>query len=126
LTPSFGKDWNQQLEGTTFPLALDLLRLLSISPYHDLFSLLRIDVSHAKDKSYGTREVVLLIEEPYDRKVKRRVFLRLTPRNYAQELGNYLELRKNLIHQPVKISPSGKPLPQVVDLRIPQLAFIEN
>ena len=70
----------------------------------------RLDVSKAFEPSLGRREVVLILEEQGFTKA-----LRLTPKNFAQELGNYLELR-----------PKLPAIAQVIDLRIPQLAFIEE
>jgi hypothetical protein len=70
----------------------------------------RLDVSKAFLPSLGRREVVLILEEQGFTKS-----LRLTPKNVAQELGNYLELRSKL--------PA---VPQIIDLRIPQLAFIQE
>ncbi len=115
-----GLTWNQRLDVVHLPLALQLLGLLSTAPYADLFSVLRIDVSHATLGSFGTREIVLLIEEPYTLEKKKKIYLRLTPKNYVQELGNYLELR------PKFLNASDKGLPSVIDLRIPKLAFIEE
>jgi hypothetical protein len=54
--------------------------------------------------------VVLVLDEQGFTKA-----LRLTPKNFAQEMGNYLELRTKL-----------PPKPQIIDLRVPQLAFIEE
>lgn len=106
--------WNQSFDSPSLRTAFDLLKILSGAPYRDLFRLECIDVSKALTKSYGTREIVLSIQEPFG-----PIFLRLTPRNSLKELGNYLELRKELAAKP----PSGKPL--VVDLRIPNLAFMQ-
>ena len=105
--------WNQSFDGPQLRAAYDLLKILSAAPYRDLFRLGRIDVSKASAKSYGTREIVLTLHEPFG-----PIFLRLTPKNSLKELGNYLELRKELATKP----PSGQPL--VVDLRIPSLAFM--
>jgi hypothetical protein len=68
-----------------------------------------IDVSKAFDNRLGHREIVVTVKE---RGVIRN--LRLTPKNFIQELSNYLELRKQLLAEQ-----------QVIDLRIPQLAFIK-
>lgn len=96
--------WNQPLTDSNTKLALTLLQLLEQLP----LEVRKIDVSQAFKGSLGQREIVMVIDEQGFSK-----HLRLTPKNFAQELGNYLELRKEL---PL--------IPQVIDLRIPQLAFI--
>lgn len=96
--------WNQPLNSSQ--LALKLLKtLLKLS-----LRVQRIDMTCADATSLGQREVVVILEESGFSK-----FLRMTPKNFSHEIGNYLELRKTL---PLE--------PQVIDLRIPQLAFIEN
>lgn len=98
--------WNKPIQGKAIELSLTILKLLSearIPPR-------RLDLSHAFADSLGRREIVLITEEGgYSR------ILRLSLKNYAQELGNYQTLRSRL-----------PPVAQVIDLRIPQLAFIEN
>jgi hypothetical protein len=96
--------WNQPLTDSNTKLALTLLQLLKELP----LEVRKIDVSRAFKGSLGQREVVMVIDEQGFSK-----HLRLTPKNFAQELGNYLELRKEL-----------PPVPQVIDLRIPQLGFM--
>jgi hypothetical protein len=97
--------WNRSLSGPAAQIALTLLQLLHQLP----LEVKRIDVSRAFLDSLGKREVVMVLDEQGFTK-----YLRLTPKNFAQELGNYLELRKEL-----------PPVSQIIDLRIPQLAFIE-
>lgn len=87
-------------------LALTLLKLLEQLPLQTK----RIDVSKAFVESLGQREIVMVLDEQGFTK-----YLRLTPKNFSQELGNFLELRKSLT-----------PTQQVIDLRIPQLAYIED
>ena len=99
-------NWSLPLKGEKVDLALTLLKMM----LEKSLSVLRLDVTAAFAPSLGLREVVVVIEENGSPK-----FLRLSPKNFAQELGNYLELRKTL-----------PPEPQVIDLRIPQLAFIES
>jgi hypothetical protein len=112
--------WNHKIEHPSLVLGLNVLRLLSLPPFCELFTVQRIDVSQAAHKSYGRRQLVLLIEESFAEEKKRKIFLRLTPKNYAQELGNYLELRQDLAK-----SPKDTAQPTVVDLRISNLAFIK-
>jgi hypothetical protein len=98
--------WGRPLEERNAELALTILQLLSRLSLH----VKRLDVSKAFLPSLGRREVVLILEEQGFTKA-----LRLTPKNFAQELGNYLELR-----------PKLPPIAQIIDLRIPQLAFIQE
>ncbi len=96
--------WSHSLKGPKTDLALTLLKLMQAQALH----IQRIDVTEAFAPSLGRREIIVILEEDGFSK-----FLRLTPKNFAQELGNYLQLRRTL-----------PPKPQVIDLRIPQLAFI--
>lgn len=97
--------WGAPLKNDKMALALDLLRLMQ----KEALAVRRIDMTHSLAPSLGQREVVVVLSENGFSK-----FLRLTPKNFSQELGNYLELRKTL-----------PPETQVIDLRIPQLAFIQ-
>lgn len=112
--------WNQKLTSPSLKLAQDLLQLLSSAPYLDLFTVKRIDVSLAAEKSFGRREIILTLDEHF--KEKRRIYLRLTPKNYAQELGNYLELRPQLAEE----KKDDKSRAALVDLRISKLGFIQE
>jgi hypothetical protein len=98
--------WGIPLKNEKTELALSLLKLLHKESLH----VLKLDVTAAFAPSLGKREIVVTLQENGFSK-----YLRLTPKNYAQELGNYLELRKTL-----------PPETQVIDLRIPQLAFIDK
>jgi len=98
--------WSLPLKDEKTSLALTLLKMM----LEKSLNVLRLDVTVSFAPSLGQREVVVILEENGFSK-----FLRLTPKNFAQELGNYLELRKTL-----------PPETQVIDLRISQLAFIES
>ncbi len=98
--------WSRPLKERNAQLALTILNLLNRLS----LQVKRLDVSKASEQSLGRREVIIILDEQGFTKV-----LRLTPKNFAQELGNYLELRTKL-----------PPVPQIIDLRIPQLAFIEE
>lgn len=98
--------WNEPLKSAQSALALTLLKMMLRLSLH----VQRLDVAHAFAPSLGEREIVVILEESGFSK-----FLRMTPKNFAQEIGNYLELR-----------PTLSPEMQVIDLRVPQLAFIES
>lgn len=96
-------EWNKPIHCKQVDLALKILKLVA-------FPVRRLDVSKAFADTYGHREIVLITE---DGGITRA--LRLSLNNYPQELGNYLTLRDSL--------PAT---PQVIDMRIPSLAFIQE
>ncbi len=96
-------DWHTPIRGKKIDLALQILKLVSALP----FRVARIDVSKIDAPSLGTREIVLVADQR---------FLRLSTKNFPQELGNYLSLREQLKGQEAKI----------IDFRIPNLAFLKE
>jgi hypothetical protein len=124
------------LRGKSFELALSLLTLLNASP----LTVRYLDISNAFAKSYGQREIVLLVEDEITRLYEGKEvsflfprYLRLSIKNYAVELGNYLKLRQQLLEKEsrdLKLSPGNERLlimpKKVIDLRIPELAFIKE
>ena len=98
--------WGRPLQHDQLEKALTYLKMMQDLSLH----VKRLDMTQAKLPSLGRREIVVILEENGFSK-----YLRLTPRNFAQEIGNYLELRSTL---PLES--------QVIDLRIPRLAFIDN
>lgn len=129
-TPGGGA-WNVPLTQQTFHLSLEILRE---AQSQEGFSLKRIDVSHAFSSSLGTREVVLFTEEEIRLEQESYFFpkiLRLSPQNYQQQLAHFLILRRGILEEYKKqLSSSsqrgGKFTPRIIDLRIPELAFVEN
>lgn len=98
--------WNRVLEGKEIELALSILKVVSKLD----FTLKRLDVSKAYAESLGQREIVMIVEEKGFSH-----YLRLSLKNYPQELGNYLELR-----------PQLPPKSHIIDLRISQLGFVQE
>ena len=106
----------------------------------DLFNVKRIDVSNAFEKSYGQREIVLITQDELycnakDQEIRFTFprILRLSTKNYSQELANYLKLREELLEKEKHILQTQNPgkkrisFPQkIIDFRISQLAFIEE
>jgi len=131
--------WNVPIKEKSFFLALDLLKLLSQPGYRELFKLRRIDVSNAYAESYGSREVVLIVEDEIliQEKGREQTFvfpriLRLSSKNYSQELGNFLKLRPQLLEQDRKVVTFSEKnlalvrMPEkIIDFRIPSLAYIK-
>ncbi|MGR3973377.1 MAG: hypothetical protein QRY72_02215 [Candidatus Rhabdochlamydia sp.] len=98
--------WGKKIDSYQLELAFQCLKTLDLLELH----VQKIDVSKALFPSLGQREIVVILEEE-----KHERILRLTPKDFAQEMGNYLELRQTLDAASI-----------VVDLRIPQVAFITS
>lgn len=132
--------WNQPLTGKYVELALALLHLLREQRIQELFSVKRIDVSKAFVDSYGTREIVVITEDLIPLQEGEReihhVFpkiLRLSTKNYASDLGNFLKLRERLVEQErmgIHPDPNHQGIVRhketIIDLRISNLAFIAD
>lgn len=127
-------DWNASVKGKSFDLACEILRLLQSPQIPKLFFVRRIDVSRAEEKSLGKREIVLVAEEVVASKEGRWIFpryIRLSPKDYSQALGNYLNLREKLILEESKNLPPMhqgqtllyQPL-KTIDLRLPKMGFV--
>lgn len=132
-----GGAWHTPVNNRHLHLAFDILQFLEGSPWREGFRVKRIDVSNAFASSLGQREVVLFTEEEIAfTEEGRTVFgifpkiLRLAPREYQQQLSNFFVLRKSMAEdyrRQIASSPqSGRFNPRTIDLRIPQLAFVEN
>lgn len=116
--------------GKSYDLARSIIKLLSKAP----FTIKRIDVSCAFANTYGKREIVLLLEDEILRKRagKDEIFtfprlLRLNTKNYESQLGNYFNLRAELLAQESRELPESPMVfpPKVIDLRLSNLAFVE-
>lgn len=104
------KGWKSRMQGKKFDLAEQLFSELlkqNISPIY------RIDVSQALAPSLGRREIVVGVGEG-----KAVHYLRLSCKHFRQELVHYRLLRQEW-------EKSGGAAPRVVDLRIPNLAFLK-
>lgn len=132
-----GGQWLAPLKNRYLHLALEILQTLEGSPWKEGLRVKRIDVSNAFCPSLGQREIVLFTEEELALKQEGKeivcIFpkiLRLAPKDYAQQLGNFFCLRKNMIEdyrrQLASLQQGGTFSPRIIDLRIPQLAFVEN
>lgn len=100
------KGWKSRLQGKKFDLACQILNgLQKTAPGF----VRRIDVSEAFAQLLGNCQVVLVLEEK-----GRLHYLRLSSKNFKEELLHYQLLRHSL---------AGEPMPELVDLRIPNLLF---
>lgn len=133
-------EWNQPIKGEKIELAFSLLELINGPIVSDLFNVKRIDVSNAFEMSYGRREIVLFTQDEiyntYKGKEVRYVvprILRLPAKKFSQELGNYLKFREQRLEKE-RLELTAPPDEQtvvhcptiIIDLRIPQLAFIDE
>ena len=126
--------WYLPLTCPESALALDILKLLEQPAYCDFFNVRRIDVSKAYEQSYGRREIVLLTEdEIYQSQVTFVLprILRLSTKNFPQELGNYLKLRRHLLEEEARSikMPEDRlsfvrTSERVIDLRLTKIGFV--
>jgi hypothetical protein len=98
--------WHTPVQGERAFLGLTLMKLLTQLP----LKVKRVDVAHVDAPRLAQREIIVILEEEGALK-----YLRLSPKNYPKELGNYLEMRRDL-----------PPVPQVIDLRLDRLAFLRD
>lgn len=126
-----------KIDGPAFALAIEILHFLEKAPWTEGLAIQRIDVSNAFAPSLGTREVVLITEEEITlRKQQGEIvcvfpkILRLAPKDYQQQLNNFFTLRRTMMadykRQLASVQSGGKFAPRIIDLRIPQLAFVEK
>lgn len=138
--------WGIPIAGIRIKLALTILNEIAVIKHqtrtHANWHVQRIDVSNAYAPSYGHRQIVLVIEEYLDREIKGQPTLFIFPRilrlntaNYKASLENYFAMREKF--QNIQESKLTK-VPQanetavlrapttIVDLRLTQLAYIEE
>lgn len=131
------KEVVDRVQGPQFNIALDILKFLESAPWEEGLSVLTIDVSKALVPSLGQREIVLTTEEEITVRKKNREFvcvfpkiIRLSPKDYSHQLVNFFQLQKTMMHDYQKqlytLNQGGRFSPRIVDLRIPQLAFVEK
>lgn len=134
-----GGRWDIPLSGKYLSLAFEVLDFLEGSPWREGLRIKKIDVSSAFAPSLGQREIVLFTEEELVLNAKGKstccVFpkmLRLSPKDYAAQMLNFLSLRKKMMEDYSKqiegaaLPESGRFSFRIIDLRIPHLAFVEN
>jgi len=91
--------WGEKMEAQQIALVIDLLKRF------DVGALQRIDLSQSEAPSSGTRQLVLVLDGG--------MILRLTPKDYAQELTNYFILAEQMREKAL-----------VIDFRNPEVAYI--
>lgn len=130
--------WGATLRDQRGELALNLLKLLSEQEHFKHSNVKRIDVSRAYADSYGQRQVILMIEDWYERVVEGHSILCISPRilrlsteNYKDELQQFRLLQEFLQRQESQQIIDAKQAivkaePMVIDMRIPQLAYFQE
>jgi len=120
--------FSHKLEGKAFDLALLLIKSLDPIAKGDNFRIKRVDVSSAFLESLGRQEIVIDIQElklGYQDEIFPRYIhrLRLSPKDYPKQLGNYLNLHKELTSCALDSLEDLSEL-KVIDLRIEGMAYI--
>lgn len=128
------RQWGSSLKGErSLKLAYSIMEQFE-QLKQDRFRIRQLDVSQAKDDSYGQRQVVLVLEEnsqdwnasstPHS-----LLYLRLNADDPSQALVNFHTLQEALFDKkeeaPVKDQGAGSKI-VMIDLRIPHLAFIKR
>lgn len=109
--------WGHMLDGKKLALAKSVRDEIERHFDHQLLRIKRIDVSRINATSYGQRELIVILEEvSYDQPLNvETTILRLHHQEYLNGIALYKRLCEYL----------GKSTrPQIVNLRIPDLAFI--
>lgn len=127
------KQWGDCLEGDPrLILALKILESLKQKNPHELWVLKTLDLSQAFADSYGQRQIVMVIEERLEKEwqgknaaVVKSYLVRLDTENYKQGWARFLVL-KDYLNKRLKISKSLQAPTSIIDLRLPQLAFIQE
>ena len=95
--------WGTTIEKNLFDLAQNLMTTLGYE------NIERVDLSRAEADSSGQREIIILLKEG--------ALIRLSPKNYGQQLLNYSILKRNFTNE-----VQGT----IIDLRIPEVAYIQK
>lgn len=126
--------WQIPIKNPYLQLVFEILQFLDTAPWKEGLRIKRIDVSNAFAPSLGSREIVLFTEEelllPQGIVCVFPKILRLAPKDYSQQLSNFFSLRRTMIEdyrrQLTSLKEGGRFAPRIIDLRIPQLAFVEK
>jgi len=132
-----GGRWLEPLKGRYVSLALEVLQFLQDSLPVEGMRIERVDVSNAFAPSLGQREVVLKLEDELaiagaagELVCFFPKLLRLAPKDYRSQLTHFFSLRRSMLEDYKRQLPllgeGGRFAVRIIDLRIPQLAFIDN
>ncbi|MDE3055394.1 MAG: FtsQ-type POTRA domain-containing protein [Verrucomicrobiota bacterium] len=130
-----GGEWLSPLENPFLQLAWELFDFLEPLAQREKLRIKCIDVSQAFAPTLGQREIVIHTEEefllPQGGVAIFPKLVRLSPKDYAQELSSFFILRRRMEadYRKQLSSLTGTSVrfsPRIIDLRIPRLAFVEN
>ena len=132
-----GGRYLEPLKGRFISLAFEVLQFLQENCQTEGMRIERIDVSNAFALSLGQREIVLKVEDELAIQSGSKEFLcffpkllRLSPKDYRTQLNHFFSLRRGMLddykRQLPLLGEGGKFAVRIIDLRIPQLAFIDN
>lgn len=99
-------NWSEPIQEEKVRLAMDLVCYLK-----DVAQVSQIDLSQTEEKTLGKQEIILVL----DNENGSHHYLRLSLRRYTQEILHYCTIRERMILKNF-----------VIDLRVPNLAFIKN
>ncbi len=125
----------KQIQGIKGQLAIYLIDLIVENCCTENSYLVRVDVSNSLADSYGQKQIIVEMEDHVEKLMANGKaamviipqLLRLSVDNYRQELANYLTLRPLIRKKDIDLENSDKAIrlePIVIDLRIPQLAYV--
>ena len=130
--------WGMKLENKKFALAFEMLDSIANSCCLQTSHIRKIDVSRAYSDSYGQRQIIVVVEDWFEKNHDGRSILCIFPRilrlstnNYRQELFDFTLLREYLQHQELQqIVDSSQAVvrtePMIIDMRTPQVAFLKE
>lgn len=128
--------WGKSINNDQSKLAFAFVSYLNRHYCSENRRLKRVDVSRALEPSLGGREIVVIIEEQSERVQQGKSvlcvcnwILRISPDlDYRQALANYAVLRDHLMvkQQPIEDLSSIHYTTITLDLRLPQIAFIDR
>ncbi len=126
--------WGIPIKGKNVALALEVLEhLATSSPVTTVIK--RIDVASAYAPSCGQRQIIVILEELITREEKGKIathlfprILRLSTEEYKQGIANYHRIQEHLVKEdfPASTTAVMTHQPLFIDLRLPNLAFMNN
>lgn len=122
--------WNKSLKNPKLDLAFAMMEFIQQSEIlKATLRIQRIDVSKAFEKSFGKRSIVVIDEiilNSLGNKSK-KALLRLHHKQFTQGLINYAEWKNHYLKEHFdKIGVEKEAKAMIIDLRIPQMAFVEE
>lgn len=113
-------NWGQRLSSKNFTQALAVLDLLKKGSQLQPLTVERIDVSRIESLSAGQREILVVLNENGISDQPLKIFLRLSIEHYEKGLENFWILYRHEKSMKEEFASTDT----IVDLRVPQLAFL--